>query len=182
MWRCVWLVSLPVTKLHYFLFLCPPRLQPHLEIQPTKSRFAFSVSILDLDPKPYESIPHQYKLDSKIVNYYLKSTNATQELPPSSLYTERQDCTLLFHPVWTSLSSRPCSTLCFSCDPWQKAKPEHGMHHLCVLITAFICSSFHSLRCVPIFFFFGRGECKRVWPLQGWRETQTEREEERERE
>ncbi|KAI5607586.1 inositol-pentakisphosphate 2-kinase, partial [Silurus asotus] len=75
------------------------KLQPHLEIQPTKSRFAFSVSILDLDPKPYESIPHQYKLDSKILNYYLKSTNATQELPPSSLYTERQDCTLLFHSV-----------------------------------------------------------------------------------
>lgn len=72
------------------------KLQPHLEIQPTKSRLAFSVSILDLDPKPYESIPHQYKLDTKIINYYLKST---QELPPSSLYTERQDCTLLFHPV-----------------------------------------------------------------------------------
>ncbi|KAK3536518.1 hypothetical protein QTP86_013842 [Hemibagrus guttatus] len=75
------------------------KLQPHLEIQPTKSRFAFSVSILDLDPKPYESIPHQYKLDTKIVNYYLKSTITTQELPPSSLYSERQDCMLLFHPV-----------------------------------------------------------------------------------
>ncbi|XP_026996597.2 inositol-pentakisphosphate 2-kinase [Tachysurus fulvidraco] len=75
------------------------KLQPHLEIQPTKTRFAFSVSILDLDPKPYESIPHQYKLDTKIVNYYLKSTIDTKELPPSSLYSERQDCTLLFHPV-----------------------------------------------------------------------------------
>ncbi|TSM44100.1 Inositol-pentakisphosphate 2-kinase [Bagarius yarrelli] len=75
------------------------KLQPHLEIQPTKSRFAFSVSILDLDPKPYESIPHQFKLDTKIVNYYLKSTIGAQALPPSSLYSERQDCTLLFHPV-----------------------------------------------------------------------------------
>ncbi|KAG7319012.1 hypothetical protein KOW79_017486 [Hemibagrus wyckioides] len=75
------------------------KLQPHLEIQPTKSRFASSVSILDLDPKPYESVPHQYKLDTKIVNYYLKSTITTQDTPPSSLYSERQDCTLLFHPV-----------------------------------------------------------------------------------
>ncbi|TRZ01614.1 hypothetical protein DNTS_022970 [Danionella cerebrum] len=58
--------------------------------------FTYSVSILDLDPKPYEGVPHQYKLDSKIVNYYLRSTQA---LPPSSLYKERQECTLLFHAV-----------------------------------------------------------------------------------
>ncbi|XP_016130048.1 inositol-pentakisphosphate 2-kinase [Sinocyclocheilus grahami] len=61
-----------------------------------KPRFTYSVSILDLDPKPYEGIPHQYKLDTKIVNYYLRSTQA---LPPSSLYKERQECTLLFHAV-----------------------------------------------------------------------------------
>ncbi|XP_066528632.1 inositol-pentakisphosphate 2-kinase [Hoplias malabaricus] len=74
------------------------KLQPSLEIQPPKPRFTYSVSILDLDPKPYDSILHQYKLDSKIVNYYLRSTHSSQEPPPSSLYTE-QDCTLLFHPV-----------------------------------------------------------------------------------
>ncbi|XP_030632253.1 inositol-pentakisphosphate 2-kinase [Chanos chanos] len=74
-------------------------LQPNFEIQPVKPRFTYSVSILDLDPKPYESIQHQNKLDSKIVNYYLKSTHSKQDLPPSSLYKEREDCTLVFHPV-----------------------------------------------------------------------------------
>ncbi|XP_016120856.1 inositol-pentakisphosphate 2-kinase-like [Sinocyclocheilus grahami] len=53
-----------------------------------KPRFTYSISILDLDPKPYEGIPHQYKLDTKIVNYYLRSTQAP---PPSSLYKERQE-------------------------------------------------------------------------------------------
>ncbi|XP_072521849.1 inositol-pentakisphosphate 2-kinase [Salminus brasiliensis] len=75
------------------------KLQANLEIQPPKPRFTYSVSILDLDPKPYDSIPHQYKLDSKIVNYYLRSTNSAQDLPTSHLYKDRQDCTLLFHPV-----------------------------------------------------------------------------------
>ncbi|KAL7837598.1 hypothetical protein SRHO_G00273090 [Serrasalmus rhombeus] len=75
------------------------KLQPNLEIQPPKPRFTYSVSILDLDPKPYDSILHQYKLDSKIVNYYLRSTNSAQDLPTSNLYKDRQDCTLLFHAV-----------------------------------------------------------------------------------
>ncbi|XP_073700671.1 inositol-pentakisphosphate 2-kinase isoform X1 [Garra rufa] len=61
-----------------------------------KPRLTYSISILDLDPKPYEGIPHQHKLDTKIVNYYLRSTQAP---PPSSLYKERQECTLLFHAV-----------------------------------------------------------------------------------
>lgn len=76
--------------------LCVYRHQPNLEIQPAKPRFTYSVSILDLDPKPYEGIPHQFKLDTKIVNYYLRNT---QTPPPSSLYNERQECTLLFHAV-----------------------------------------------------------------------------------
>uniref|UniRef100_A0A8B9JED0 Inositol-pentakisphosphate 2-kinase n=1 Tax=Astyanax mexicanus TaxID=7994 RepID=A0A8B9JED0_ASTMX len=75
------------------------KLQANLEIQPPKPRFTYSVSILDLDPKPYDSIPHQYKLDSKIVNYYLRSTTSAQDLPTSNHYKDRQDCTLLFHPV-----------------------------------------------------------------------------------
>ncbi|XP_063071151.1 inositol-pentakisphosphate 2-kinase [Engraulis encrasicolus] len=89
-------------------------LESSLEIQPTKRRLACSVSILDLDPKPYDSLPHQHKLDSKIVNYYLRSTtqnqhqhqhqHAPQELGTSpgtlTLLSERDDnCTLLFHPV-----------------------------------------------------------------------------------
>ncbi|XP_035245242.1 inositol-pentakisphosphate 2-kinase [Anguilla anguilla] len=75
--------------------------EPNLEIQPSKRRFTYSVSILDLDPKPYESIAHQYKLDSKIVNYYLRSLQSKQEAAVSSLYLERdhEDCTLVFHPV-----------------------------------------------------------------------------------
>ncbi|KAG7478122.1 hypothetical protein MATL_G00077090 [Megalops atlanticus] len=76
-------------------------LEPSLEIQPSKPRFTYSVSILDLDPKPYESIPHQYKLDSKIVNYYLRSIQSKQEPPKlnRTLDRDREDCTLVFHPV-----------------------------------------------------------------------------------
>ncbi|KAL1007820.1 hypothetical protein UPYG_G00092090 [Umbra pygmaea] len=77
-----------------------------LEIQPTKPGFTTSVSILDLDPKPYESIPHQSKLDAKIVNYYIKSTQAShQEMDnpertnPSRFLARDTDCTLVFHPV-----------------------------------------------------------------------------------
>uniref|UniRef100_A0A8C9VWZ4 Inositol-pentakisphosphate 2-kinase n=1 Tax=Scleropages formosus TaxID=113540 RepID=A0A8C9VWZ4_SCLFO len=62
-------------------------LEPSLEIQPSKPGFTSSVSILDLDPKPYENIAHQYKLDSKIVTL------------ASHLYREGQDCTLVFQPV-----------------------------------------------------------------------------------
>uniref|UniRef100_A0A672K3V2 Inositol-pentakisphosphate 2-kinase n=1 Tax=Sinocyclocheilus grahami TaxID=75366 RepID=A0A672K3V2_SINGR len=57
-------------------------------------RFTYSISILDLDPKPYEGIPHQYKLDTKIVNYYLRSTQAP---PPSSLYKESEEQTKNLH-------------------------------------------------------------------------------------
>ncbi|KAG2470800.1 IPPK kinase, partial [Polypterus senegalus] len=64
----------------------------HLVIPSSKSRFTYSVSILDLDPKPYENIPHQYKLDGKIVNYYLKKTLGKQE-------HEHEDCTLVLHSV-----------------------------------------------------------------------------------
>ncbi|KAJ8400895.1 hypothetical protein AAFF_G00392490 [Aldrovandia affinis] len=75
--------------------------EPNMEIQPSKPRFTYSVSILDLDPKPYENIPHQYKLDLKIVNYYLRSIQSKQEPPKPSLYLERDhdDCTLVFHSV-----------------------------------------------------------------------------------
>ncbi|XP_043933348.1 inositol-pentakisphosphate 2-kinase [Protopterus annectens] len=45
-----------------------------LLIQTSKSKLECSVSILDLDLKPYEDIPNQYKLDKKIVNYFLKTT------------------------------------------------------------------------------------------------------------
>ncbi|XP_064823496.1 inositol-pentakisphosphate 2-kinase [Oncorhynchus masou masou] len=79
-------------------------LDQSLEIQPSKPRFTYSVSILDLDPKPYESIPHQSRLDSKIVNHYLRSTLPNnQELANQSVFLgwdrEGEDCTLVFHPV-----------------------------------------------------------------------------------
>ncbi|XP_056129798.1 inositol-pentakisphosphate 2-kinase [Lampris incognitus] len=67
---------------------------------------SFSVSILDLDPKPWDSIPQQHRLDQKIVSYYLRTRGALPKdsMPPcQSLYTavdrEREDCMLLFHPV-----------------------------------------------------------------------------------
>uniref|UniRef100_A0A3Q1GF27 Inositol-pentakisphosphate 2-kinase n=1 Tax=Acanthochromis polyacanthus TaxID=80966 RepID=A0A3Q1GF27_9TELE len=58
--------------------------------------FSCSVSILDLDPKPFDSIPRQLRLDQKIVSCYLR-TGAL----PKGLFkaAERDDCTLLFHPV-----------------------------------------------------------------------------------
>lgn len=65
----------------------------------SKTRFTFSVSVLDLDLKPYESIPHQYKLDGKIVNYYLKNVQAKDDPVMSSLFKENEDCTLVLHKV-----------------------------------------------------------------------------------
>ncbi|XP_068940539.1 inositol-pentakisphosphate 2-kinase isoform X1 [Petaurus breviceps papuanus] len=59
-------------------------------IPSSRARFTFSVSVLDLDLKPYESIPHQHRLDGKIVSYYLKNA------PPKK---EPDDCTLVLHKV-----------------------------------------------------------------------------------
>ncbi|XP_029006233.1 inositol-pentakisphosphate 2-kinase [Betta splendens] len=66
--------------------------------------FSYSVSILDLDPKPFESIPSQLRLDQKIVSCYLRTGGALPKssLPPlQDIFTaaEREDCTLLFHPM-----------------------------------------------------------------------------------
>ncbi|KAL4646354.1 inositol-pentakisphosphate 2-kinase-like [Arapaima gigas] len=75
-------------------------LRPAVEIQPSKPRFRGSVSILDLDPKPYESIPHQYTLDLQIVSNYIQSVQSDSE-PASPNVRQRQldrdDCTLVFH-------------------------------------------------------------------------------------
>ncbi|KAK9406256.1 inositol-pentakisphosphate 2-kinase [Crotalus adamanteus] len=67
----------------------------------SKSRFTFSVSVLDLDLKPYESIRHQYKLDGKIVNCYLKRTQAKDDSVMSNLLKENEDCTLVLHKINT---------------------------------------------------------------------------------
>ncbi|CAH2312379.1 inositol-pentakisphosphate 2-kinase [Pelobates cultripes] len=64
-------------------------------IKTARSSFKYSVSILDLDLKPYESIPHQYKRDSKIVSHYLNH----EEAAPSPIFKETEDCTLLLHKV-----------------------------------------------------------------------------------
>lgn len=65
----------------------------------SRSRFAFSASVLDLDLKPYESIPHQYKLDGKIVNYYSKTVRARDAATMSTRFKESEDCTLVLHKV-----------------------------------------------------------------------------------
>lgn len=65
----------------------------------SRSRFAFSVSVLDLDLKPYESIPHQYKLDSKIVNYYSKAVRTADAARVPTKFKESEDCTLVLHKV-----------------------------------------------------------------------------------
>ncbi|XP_072296204.1 inositol-pentakisphosphate 2-kinase isoform X2 [Eucyclogobius newberryi] len=56
---------------------------------------SFSVAVLDLDPKPFESVPRQLRLDQKVVNGYLRSSSGNG--PKTS--QQREDCTLLFHPV-----------------------------------------------------------------------------------
>lgn len=78
------------------------RLRDFLSSRPPA--FSYSVSILDLDPKPFDSIPRQLRLDQKIVSCYLRTggTLPKGSLPPlSGIFTaaEREDCTLLFHPV-----------------------------------------------------------------------------------
>nr|XP_014720308.2 inositol-pentakisphosphate 2-kinase isoform X2 [Equus asinus] len=65
----------------------------------SRSRFTFSVSVLDLDLKPYESIPHQYKLDGKIVNYYSKTLHAKDTAVMPTRFKESEDCTLVLHKV-----------------------------------------------------------------------------------
>uniref|UniRef100_A0A3P8W5X6 Inositol-pentakisphosphate 2-kinase n=1 Tax=Cynoglossus semilaevis TaxID=244447 RepID=A0A3P8W5X6_CYNSE len=66
--------------------------------------FSHSVSILDLDPKPFDSIPRQLRLDQKIVSFYTKtggSVPKASSLPVPGIFmaAEREDCTLVFHPV-----------------------------------------------------------------------------------
>lgn len=58
---------------------------------------------MDLDPKPFDSILYQLRLDQKIVSFYLRTCSALPEdsVPshPMCPAGEREDCTLLFHPV-----------------------------------------------------------------------------------
>ncbi|EHB05227.1 Inositol-pentakisphosphate 2-kinase [Heterocephalus glaber] len=65
----------------------------------SRSRLAFSVSVLDLDLKPYENIPHQYKLDTKIVSYYSKTEHAKDDTIMWTQFKESEDCTLVLHKV-----------------------------------------------------------------------------------
>nr|XP_046236672.1 inositol-pentakisphosphate 2-kinase [Scatophagus argus] len=78
------------------------RLRDFLSSRPPA--FSYSASILDLDPKPFDSIPCQLRLDQKIVSCYLRTASALPKgsLPPlPGIFTaaEREDCTLLFRPV-----------------------------------------------------------------------------------
>lgn len=70
-----------------------------LVIRSSRSQLAFSVSVLDLDLKPYESIPHQYKLDGKIVSFYSKTAHAKEDPVLSPRFKESDDCTLVLHKV-----------------------------------------------------------------------------------
>ncbi|XP_053325591.1 inositol-pentakisphosphate 2-kinase [Spea bombifrons] len=64
-------------------------------IKSSRSSFKYSVSILDLDLKPYENIPYQYNRDCKIVGHYLSRGDPAT----SHMFTENEDCTLLLHKV-----------------------------------------------------------------------------------
>ncbi|XP_078517508.1 inositol-pentakisphosphate 2-kinase [Lissotriton helveticus] len=64
----------------------------------SQSRLMYSVSILDLDFKPYDNIPYQYKRDNKIVNHYLKSIQAKED-PLSNYLLENEECTLVLQKV-----------------------------------------------------------------------------------
>ena len=81
----------------FFYSICSSEQRP--VVLTSKSRFIFSLSVLDLDLKPYESIHHQYRLDEKIVNYYLKNTQAKDDSLMSNLLKENEDCTLVLHKM-----------------------------------------------------------------------------------
>lgn len=72
----------------------PRRLRDFLSCSRPVS-FSVSVSVLDLDPKPFESVPRQLRLDQKIVNGFLRSSSSSG----SGSKAHREECTLLFHPV-----------------------------------------------------------------------------------
>lgn len=65
----------------------------------SRCRLAFSVSVLDLDLKPYESIPQQHKLDGKIVSYYAKTVRAKDAATLPTRLKESEERTLLLHQV-----------------------------------------------------------------------------------
>ncbi|VFV45590.1 inositol-pentakisphosphate 2-kinase [Lynx pardinus] len=83
----------------FHLFVLHPSSEQRPVVTSSRSRFAFSVSVLDLDLKPYESIPHQYKLDGKIVNFYSKTVHAKDAAVVSARFKESEDCTLVLHKV-----------------------------------------------------------------------------------
>ncbi|MEE6502775.1 hypothetical protein FKM82_004633 [Ascaphus truei] len=108
-------VAYAVTKIHQYrvamtakdcsiMITLSPTVQeecfdPRPVITTSNSRLMYSVSILDLDLKPYENIPHQYKRDSKIVNHYLNCTQTRDEPVTSHVFKQSEDCTLLLHQV-----------------------------------------------------------------------------------
>ncbi|EHB13047.1 Inositol-pentakisphosphate 2-kinase [Heterocephalus glaber] len=67
--------------------------------KPSRSPLAFSVFVLELNLKPYESIPYQCKLDANIVNYYSKTMHAKDDTVMSTWFKESEDCTLVLHKV-----------------------------------------------------------------------------------
>ncbi|XP_040060667.1 inositol-pentakisphosphate 2-kinase isoform X2 [Gasterosteus aculeatus] len=86
----------------------PPSLSTQRRLRdfhsPRPPALSYSVSILDLDPKSFDSIPSQLRLDQKIVSCYLRTGGALPKgslSPHPGIFTaaEREDCTLLFHPV-----------------------------------------------------------------------------------
>nr|XP_055215761.1 inositol-pentakisphosphate 2-kinase-like [Gorilla gorilla gorilla] len=76
-------------------------------IPSSRPRFAFFMSVVDLDLKPYESIPYQYKLDGKnqykldgkIINYYSKTVRAKDNTMMSTRFKESEDRTLILHKI-----------------------------------------------------------------------------------
>ncbi|KAF0034759.1 hypothetical protein F2P81_012517 [Scophthalmus maximus] len=79
--------------------------------------FSYSVSILDLDPKPFDGIPRQLRLDQRIVSCYSRTGAAAPKAslpPPPPPSAERDDCTLLFHPVHqyrVAMTAKDCSIM-----------------------------------------------------------------------
>ncbi|XP_077429895.1 inositol-pentakisphosphate 2-kinase [Vanacampus margaritifer] len=71
--------------------LCPQRRLRDF-LSPRPPTFSYSVSILDLDPKPLDSVPLQLSLDHKIVSCYTRTLAAAAA-------AERDERTLLFRPV-----------------------------------------------------------------------------------
>lgn len=133
-------MRLCVTNPRHFSSSLPSQRRLRDFISPRPPAFSYSVSILDLDPKPLDSIPSQLRLDQKIVSCYLRTGGSLPKgslppLPDIFAAAEREDCTLLFHSMW---AVRPDDDDWRCADASNAGNKSHSRPELllCVLVPA----------------------------------------------